>query len=159
MSTVDRDFKRRLARMETPASAMRSADRQAASHRGTLRVRVKTCKIIRERFLLMGLDPALAVSLQLGEDAPTGLAALPDSEALRTADEAITRSDLDDCAGATSRVKAKIELMAVDILEGSQLDFAKASVVQLLAFCVAIEKLGWGDRYRPSAQQADLPDG
>ena len=44
----------------------------------------------------MGLDPALAVSLRRGEEAAAKLAAIPDTEALRTADEALTHSDLDD---------------------------------------------------------------
>jgi hypothetical protein len=46
----------------------------------------------------MGLDPALAVSLRLGEEVAAELAGIPDSEALRTAVEALTRSDLDDCS-------------------------------------------------------------
>ena len=43
--------------------------------------------------------------------------------------------------------------------EGVQPNFADASVAELLAFCVAIEKLAWGDRLPPSEQTADLPDG
>jgi len=34
--------------------------------------------------------------------------------------------------------------MAEHYLDGSQPDFAKASVAELLAFCVAMEKLAWG---------------
>ena len=59
MSTVQQDFKRRLARAEITASAVHPADLQAASHRQLLRTRVHLCEFIRERFLLMGLDPAL----------------------------------------------------------------------------------------------------
>ena len=97
MSTVQQDFKRRLARAEITASAVHPADLQAASDRQSLRTRAKICEFIRERFLLMGLDPALAVSLRRGEEAAAELAAIPDLEALRTADEALTHSDLDDC--------------------------------------------------------------
>jgi hypothetical protein len=94
----------------------------------------------------MGLDPALAESLQRGEDAAAELAAIPDSEALRMADEAITRTDLANRSESHSRVEAKIERMAENFCDGSQqLNFANASVAQLLAFCVAIEKLAWGD--------------
>ena len=96
MSTVQQDFKRRLARAEIAASAVHPADLQAASHRQSLRTGVTIYEFIRERFLLMGLDPALAVRLRDGEEAAAELAAIPDSEALRTADEALTHSDLDD---------------------------------------------------------------
>jgi len=41
----------------------------------------------------MGLDPTLAVSLRHGKEAAAELAAIPDTEALRAADEAITRDD------------------------------------------------------------------
>src|SRR6266849_9943482 len=92
------------------------------------------------------LDPSLAVSLRVGEDAAAELAAIPDSEALRTADEAITHIDVDDRREAGSRVRAEIQRMAANICEGGQPDFAHASVAELLAYCVAIEKLAWGDR-------------
>src|SRR5260370_17402496 len=95
MSTVRQDFNRRLARAEIAASAVHPADLQAASDRQSLRTRTAICEFIRERFLLMGLDPALAVSLRWGEEAAAKLAAIPDSEALRTADEALTHSYLD----------------------------------------------------------------
>ena len=81
MSTVQQDIKRRLARAEITASAVHPADLQAASHRQLLRTRVHLCEFIRERFLLMGLDPALAVSLRVGEEAAAKLAAIPDTEA------------------------------------------------------------------------------
>jgi hypothetical protein len=152
MSAAKRDFKRRLARVETAVSATHPADRQAASHRQGLRALARTCEIIRKRFLLIGLDPALAVSLRGGEDAAAELAAIPDSEALRTADEAMTRTD--DCGGARSRVVAEIERMAAFYCGGFQPDLANASVVELLAFTVAIEKLAWGDRCRPLSTES-----
>jgi hypothetical protein len=146
MSFIIRDVKRRVNRLEAAASPHR-VDQEAASHRERLRALVAICESIRKRFLLMGLDPALAVSLHRGENAATELAAIPDSEALPIADEAITHNDLDDRGGAWSRVNAKIERMAADIIRGGvQPNFANASVAELLAFCVAIEKLAWGDR-------------
>jgi hypothetical protein len=160
MSLIIRDVKRRVNRLEVVASVTHWVDREAASHRQRLRALVAICELIRQRFLLMGLDPALAVSLHHGENAAAELAAVPDSEALRMADEAITHNDLDDRGGARSRVNAKIERMAADIIcQGVQPNFADASVAELLAFCVAIEKLAWGDRLPPSEQTADLPDG
>ena len=142
MSTVQQDFKRRLARAEITASAVHPADLQAASDRQLLRTRTAICEFIRARFLLMGLDPALAVSLRVGEEAAAKLAAIPDSEALRMADEALTHSDLDDCRREEANVMAKIQRMADNIIdEGVQPNFAKASLAELWAFCVAMEKL------------------
>ena len=131
MSTVQQDFKRRLARAEITASAVHPADLQAASHRQLLRTRVHLCEFIRERFLLMGLDPALAVSLHHGEDAAAELAAIPDTEALRTADEELTHSDLDDYREDALSVRAKIQRMADNIADdiidkGVQPNFATA---------------------------------
>jgi hypothetical protein len=86
-----------------------------------------------------------------GEEAASKLAAIPNSEALWMADEAITRSDLADRSHSRSRVEAKIERMAENFCDGSQqLNFANASVAELLAFCVAIEKLDQGDPHSPS---------
>jgi hypothetical protein len=94
----------------------------------------------------MGLDPELAVILRIGEEAAAQLAAVPDSDALRTADEAITRTHQENNSETKAWFKAEIERMAEKYLDGSQPDFAKASVAELLAFCVAIEKLAWGDQ-------------
>jgi hypothetical protein len=107
MSTVQQDFKRRLARAEITASAVHPADLHAASNRRLLRARTAICEFIREQFLLMGLDSALAVSLRVGKEAAAKLAAIPDTEALRTADEALTHSDLDDDGEAVSFVVEK----------------------------------------------------
>lgn len=143
MSAVKRDFKRRLARVEAAASATQWADAQAASHRESLRVLVKICETIRKRFLLMGLDPALAASLKRGEHAAAELAAIPDSEGLRTADKAITRDDVGGSSEVRSRFEAKAKRMAAAICEGVQPDFAKAPVGELFVFCIAMEKVAW----------------
>jgi len=144
MSTVQQDFKRRLARAEITASAVHPADLQAASHRQSLRVRATIYEFIRERFLLMGLDPALAVSLRWGEEAAAKLAAIPDTEALRTADEAFTHSDLDDDGEAVSFVVEKIERMVAIYREGVQPNFASVSVAELWAYCIAMAEVGSG---------------
>jgi hypothetical protein len=87
----------------------------------------------------MGLDPALAISLQVGEKAAAKLAAIPDSEGLRKADEAITRGDVREGTRAQSIIEAKIERMAARLREGSLPDLAKASLIDLLALCVATD--------------------
>ena len=153
MSTVQQDFKRRLARAEITASAVHPADLQAASHRQLLRTRVHLCEFIRERFLLMGLDPALAVSLRVGEEAAAKLAAIPDTEALRTADEALKHSDLDDDGAACSTYSAsrraehnaKMERMVAMYREGVQPNFASDSVMQLYAFCIAMAEIAMAE--------------
>jgi hypothetical protein len=92
----------------------------------------------------MGLDPALAVMLRTGEDSAAELAAIPDSDALRTADEAITRTHRENNSEVRASFEAEIERRAERYLDGSQPDFAKASVMELFTFCVAIEKLARG---------------
>jgi hypothetical protein len=154
MSTVQQNFKRRLARAEITVSAVHRADLQAASDRQLLRTSVVICEFIRKRFLLMGLDPALAKSLRRGEEAAAKLAAIPDTEALRTADEALTHSDLDDDGEACSTYSAsrraednaKMERMVAIYREGVQPDFASVSVMQLWAYCIAMAEVGLGDR-------------
>jgi len=80
------------------------ADFHAAHHRESLRAFVEICETIREMLLLMGLDPTLAVSLRHGKEAAAELAAIPDTEALRAADEAITRDDQPDARMGVPRV-------------------------------------------------------
>jgi hypothetical protein len=153
MSTVQQDFKRRLARAEITVSAVHPADLQAASHRQTLRMRATIYEFIRDRFLLMGLDPALAVSLRVGEEAAAKLAAIPDTEALRTADKALTHSDLDDDGAACSTYSAsrraednaKIERMIAMYREGVQPNFANDSVMQLYAYCIAMAEIAMAE--------------
>lgn len=141
MSAIRRDLKRWLARLEIRAATTHWADRHAAHYRKTRRAVVEICEAIRKQLLLMGLDPALAVSLQRGEAAAAELAAIPDSEALRTADEAITRGDKNADGRASGMPMAQIELMAKRFYDGSQPDLANASLAELFAFCFATEIL------------------
>jgi hypothetical protein len=140
MSAIKPDLKRWLARLEIRASTTHWADRHAAHYRKTRRAVVEICEAIRERLVLMGLDPALAVSLRRGQEAAAELAAIPDSEALRAADEAITRDDQSDY-GEASTLMAQIEGMAAHFCDGSQPDLANAALAKLFAYCFAIEKL------------------
>ena len=63
MSAIKRDLKGWLARLEIRASTTHW-DRHAAHYRKTRRAVVEIYDAIRERLLLMGLDPELAVSWQ-----------------------------------------------------------------------------------------------
>jgi hypothetical protein len=83
----------------------------------------------------MGIDPALAGSLDRDE-AATKLAAIPDSEALQRADDAIARGG-EGARTTRSEFVSKMEHLAQRLRDGSQRDFANASLAELLAFCVA----------------------
>jgi hypothetical protein len=74
MSVINQHIKYWLARLEIKAAATHRADRHAAHHRNTRRAIVEICEAIRERH-------------------SAELASIPDSEALRAADAAITRGD------------------------------------------------------------------
>jgi len=91
--------------------------------------------MIREQLALMGFDPALAVSLQRGEQAAVELAAIPDSETLRAADAAITRSDQHDDGATATIIAAQVAPMATHFPDGSEPDLAHASLAELFAFC------------------------
>jgi hypothetical protein len=88
----------------------------------------------------MGIDPALAVALQRGEDAAAELAAAPDTDDLQAADEAIVRAERSNRDDGARQVRAKITRLA-EQYRGSQHwpDFPNASPAELLAFCVAVE--------------------
>jgi hypothetical protein len=146
------DLKSRLLKAEIMEPAISWADRQAADHRRSLRALAAVCDLIRERLRLMGIDPELAVALQRGEKAAAELAAIPDSPDQKGADEAIVASDFSNEDDGASDVKAKIERIAERYRSGKhQLDLAKASPAELLAFCVAAETDAWDQAsHRPA---------
>jgi hypothetical protein len=140
-----RDLERRLARAEIAAGAMNWVDRQAAHHREALRTSVRWRQMIRERLLVMGIDPTLAVTLQRGEEAAAELSAIPDTDELQAADEAIVRADNRNGDEGARQFQWKIEQMAARYRNNQhQLDLANASPAELLAFCVAAEVGAWG---------------
>ena len=135
MSIINQHIKHWLARLEINAATTPWADRHAAHHRNTRRALVEICEMIREQLALMGFDPALAVSLQRGEQAAVELAAIPDSETLRAADAAITRSDQHDDGATATIIAAQVAPMATHFRDGSEPDLAHASLAELFAFC------------------------
>jgi hypothetical protein len=137
------DLSRRLARAEITAFAISWADRQAADHRESLRLNVRVSQVIREGLIALGIDPALAVCLRRGDAAAAELADIPDTEALRTADEAIVAADYVGTEEAAAQYHAKIERLAEPYRDGKhQPDFASASPAELMAFCVTRERAG-----------------
>jgi hypothetical protein len=140
MNVINQHIKHWLARLEAKAAATHWADRHAAHHRNTRRAIVEICEAIRERLSLMGLDPTLAVSLLRGQEAAGELASIPDSEALRAADAAITRGDHHDGGGASSIITAQAARMAVHLRDRSEPDLTHASLTELFAFCFPKEK-------------------
>jgi hypothetical protein len=116
------------------------ADWQAADHRRVLRALVEMHQIIRERLRVLGIDPALAETLRRGEEAAAELAAIPDTPELERADDAIFRTKCSNSGDEASQVPEKLARM-VELYRSGQhrIDFADASPVQLLAFCIASE--------------------
>jgi len=116
------------------------ADRQQARQRQTLRDIVVFYRLFRKQLLLMGIDPAAAVSPQAGDEAVAELAAIPDSLELLTADIAITRGDDGDCTEA----QADFERLVAMLRDEPQLDLADASICDLMAYCVALTNMARG---------------
>jgi len=141
MSVINRHIKHWLTRLEIKAAATHWADRHAAHQRNTRRAVVEICEAIRERLSLIGLDPALAVSLLRGEQAAAELAAIPDTEVLRAADAAITRGDHNDNGEASSIITAQSARIVADFRDQSEPDLAHASLAALFAFCFPMEEL------------------
>ena len=137
---INQHIKQWLARLEIKAATTPWADPHAAHHRNTRRAIVEICEMIREQLAVMGFDPALAVSLQRGEQAAVELAAIPDSETLQAADAAITRSDQHDEGATSTIIAAQIAPMATHFRDGSEPDFAHASLAELFAFCFPLGK-------------------
>jgi hypothetical protein len=135
MSVINQHIRHWLARLEIKTEATQWPDRHAAHHRNTSRAIVEICEAIRERLSLMGLDPTLALSLLRGQEAAGELASIPDSEALRAADAAITRGDRYDGEAASGIIMAQAERMAVPMRDRSEPDLTHASLAELFAFC------------------------
>ena len=156
MNAIKRDFKRRLACIEAKTSEIEDAELTAARHRRLLRWYVHVCNLIRERLLRLGLDPTSA-GLKLGKEAAAELGAIPDTEALRMADEAIVQRYSIACGTGSSEFIANIERSASnmcknfkadlanasleDFINSTSINFANASFVELLTFNTAIDYL------------------
>jgi hypothetical protein len=131
-----------------------------------LRNSVALHQLIRERLRIIGVDPALAESLRLGDEAAAELAAIPDTPELERADEAILRAKCSNCDDGAHHVREKIARMAELYRSGQhRIDFADAS--ELLAFALPVRlKIGikcrgaageTGDGARPNAETRCAP--
>ena len=152
-----RDLERRLARAEISAPEISWGDRKAADRRQSLRTRVALHQPIRERLRVIGVDPALAESLRLGDEAAAELAVIPDTPELERADEAIVRANCSNGDDGAHHVREKIARMAELYRSGQhRVDFANAGAFELLAFCVASET---EDRNKMSGSAYENSDG
>ena len=166
MSTIQRDLKRWLQRVEVAASAIKPVGLTEARNRESLRGVVKICDGIRKCFLLMRLDPALALSLRRGEEAAVELAAIPDTEELQAADKAIIHSVSNGYREGTSKYEEKFQNMVEktcrEFRESGHIslpDFTNSSLIQLYAFCVAMARLAQGDQYSSPDDTAEFANG
>jgi hypothetical protein len=133
-----RNLEHRLALAEISAGAISWVDRQAAHHWQSLHARIHLHELIRERFRVMGIDPALAATLR-GDEEAVAQRAIPDAPELKAAEEPILRSECSNGDDGAGRVRAKIARMADQYLSGERrLDLANASLAELLGFCVAV---------------------
>jgi hypothetical protein len=114
----------------------------------------------------MRLDPALARSLRRGEEAAIELAAIPDTEELQAADEAIIRSVSNGYHDGTSKYEEKFQNMVAKICrefqengEISLPNFTNASLIELYAFCVAVAKLACAIKYPSPDNTAEFASG
>jgi hypothetical protein len=132
----------RLARLATPAER---ADTAEFLDRCALEARLKVCAIVRDRLARAGIDPTRAQALRLGEAAELQraeaaphldpLPAIPGSSPGRARQqfEEVAASDGDGLAGMLA---AKIGDMARRYQDGSEPDFANASLAELFAWCL-----------------------
>jgi hypothetical protein len=105
-------------------------------HLADLRLTVKICTYIRERLVLMGIDPMLAVSLRVGDEAAAELAADEAAAELAT-DELHDHGEGDHDTATLDILDKKIGLIEATYRNGRRPDFAKKPLVSLLAFCFA----------------------
>jgi hypothetical protein len=135
-----RDLEHGLAYAEISAPAISCVDRQAAYHRRSLRARVALHQLIRERLRVIGVDPAL----QRVSGAAMGRRLNWPRSRIHPSWNALTkRSSAPKAATPTAgRTASREEIarMAEPYHSGrDRVDFADASPVELLAFCVASE--------------------
>jgi formate-dependent nitrite reductase cytochrome c552 subunit len=146
-----------LARAEISAPETSWGDRKAADRRQSLRTRVAMHQLIRERLRVIGVDPALAESLRLGDEAAAELAAIADTPELERADEAILRANCSNSDDGAHHVREEIKRMAELYRSGQhRVDFANASAFELLTFYVAGEI---EDRNKMSGSADETSDG
>jgi hypothetical protein len=97
-------------------------------------------QLIRECLGVMAVDPSLAETFRCGEAAAAELAAIPDTPELERADEAILRTKCSNSGDGAHHFREELARMAELYRSGQhRIDFANASPVELLAFCVGSE--------------------
>jgi len=121
----------RLARV-TKAEAPR--DLTAVRQRSLFRARAAVCTLLRERLVQPDAGQALAGALQLGDEAASELAGIPDTPELRESDGALLAHDH---AGVEEMFEAQLRRLVRQCSDGRQLDPANVSPAELLAAYVS----------------------
>ena len=142
----------RLARLATPAER---ADTAEFLDRSALEARLKVCAIVRDRLTQSGIDSARAQALRSGEAAelqraeatphldplPAPFLTLPRSRGREGWGQSGARQQFEEVAasdddGLSGMFAAKIGDMARRYQDGSEPDFANASLAELFAWCL-----------------------
>jgi hypothetical protein len=125
-----RVFDGRLARL---AAERTRFDSTTGLDNCTLRAWSRVCDLVRDGLVQAGIDPEHATALQLGGMAACMTDAAPTPE-LRRLEEELAIGDHDGLAGIFA---VKIRDIAQRFRDGYEPDFARASLAELFAWCVA----------------------
>jgi hypothetical protein len=128
---VTRALETRLTGLETGAERSASA---AVRQRHRLRATAKICAAVRAGLVQSGIDLAGAAALRRCEAEIAERVSPGEEPELAGVEEKFKAPDGDGLAGDFA---AKLGDMAQRYLDGHELDFAKASMAELLAWCLA----------------------
>lgn len=120
------------------AERAREGERAEARNRRALRARVALCAVVRQAF--PALTPEAGPCLRLGIEAAAALAAIPDTEELRAADEALGAAE-PHRAETNQRLRAKLKDM-YERIDEYPIDPAQASLMEM--YVLARRRLGIG---------------
>jgi hypothetical protein len=123
---------RRLARA---AAGINTPDAAAAWAATALRARVKLGAVLRQTLAQSGIDPAAVAMLRRCDEAEQQLAAIAHDRQIEAAPAAGAGEPQEEPVLAL--LYARLDVMARDYRSGRELDLARASLAEILAWCGA----------------------
>jgi hypothetical protein len=112
-------------------------DAATAWHIETLRARVKIGMVLRQALGELGIDPATVAMLRIADEAAQELAVTADgAEGLDSGAPPPAAGDQSDNASA-AEFEARIDASSRGYRDGQGIDFARASLAEALAWCIA----------------------